>query len=218
MKAQGILILAALPFLSCAGQRERNDPAPAVSPRPPVPVLPSLRIADHRDRELGALPAWLRSYLEGGLSAAEALADYEGFYLFVAVVHSPSLRVVEQWLEQFDPRRDLSRLAAERIKTRLDRDAPVDPVQWYGPGYERTVKAAYRTGFWGGRLRDDTWVLARENGGAAGQYWGFILLVIPRDLLEIQINSLLQTISAAGGRDVSRGNFDTVRGHFFDGF
>jgi len=187
-------------------------------------TVPVLQILDYKNKEQGAAQApWLRSYLQNGTAEAEKLPSYQDFYLFIAGIYSANLMVVQQWVKNFSPERDFSRLVARRIRIRLDRDLIIDPNDWYGPGYASLISTAYRTSFWGGQRIDDSWVKGtqtiqnQDEEIQNTQYWGFILAAIPRDTLEIQISALLQKTQGTGTRDQNK-RFEDLKGHFFDQF
>jgi hypothetical protein len=201
---------------------------PVVPPESPIPAsippqrqIPDLRIQDYKNRDAGAaLAPWLRSYLNNGIAAVESLDAYRSSYLFVAQVRSTNARVVNQWIRNFSPEHDFSRLAVDRIRARLERDLSLGPDEYYGPNYEKAVRAAYKTSFFGARRQDDTWVLGTDlqsAGEASPVYWGFILLSIPRDTLEIQINEVHKGIENSGRKATKDQNsaFQEVRDHFF---
>ena len=223
-------------FFSCSGSKLLREAPPRQTPFSPAvsETIPVLRILDYKNRNEGApLAPWFRSYLGNGIAGVESLEAYKNTYVFVARIHSARRLVVTQWFENFSPERDFSRLIAERIRTRLDRGLTIDPNEVYGPVYQSLVKAAYRTSFWGGQRDDDSWVrglqTVRNEGGAfengtfgeaeAPQYWGFVLVSIPKDTLEIQISALLQSTKGIGGASREQiAAFDQVKERFFDQF
>jgi hypothetical protein len=219
-----------LVLFSCSSSISRRTLSEVVQEQgpvlPPQRTAPALQIRGYKNRENGAaLAPWLRAYLEGGIGAAESLEPYRNSYLFVAAIRSPDLAVITQWVRNFSPDQDFSRLAAERIRTRLERDLTVSPAHFYGANYTRILRAIYRTVFWGARKENDSWIFGTpvdaENGGDPPLYWGFILVSIPRDSLEIQVHKLLGDLrnSTEGAATKTQNDaFDTVRTHFFEGF
>jgi len=230
-----IFILSGL-VVSCAGSKQLRAAPPRGTPFSPTPSenIPALQILDYKNRDEGApLALWFRSYLQGGISGVEALASYSDSYIFVARIYSANRLVINQWFGSFSPDRDFSRLVAERIRVRLERGLSIDPMDVYGRAYESLVKEAYRTSFWGGQRVDDFWVrglqinrnegetLEIEGAGEAEtpRFWGFVLVSIPKDTLEIQISALLQ--AARSGSEASREQnaaFEQVKEGFFDRF
>ncbi|MDR2471586.1 MAG: hypothetical protein LBD09_05700, partial [Treponema sp.] len=217
-------------FFSCAGTEEARPPSLSV-PAPPPRSLPPLTVLDYQNREAGPLEPWLRSYLSGGIAACESLEAYRGSYLFVARVYSLDREVVTQWLEHFSPEQDFARLAAERIRLRMDRmdrDPAVSSGEKYGPYFEQTLRAAYGFSWRGSRRAGGGWVRGtvsgedREWGRFPPEplYWGFVLMAIPRDTLEVQISGLLAGVeqSLAGKREGReyRGAFENLKERFFE--
>ena len=219
---------------SCSNRgliRETMDPDIQLD-LPPKQEMPVLRVLNYQNNSEGrALAPWLRNYLENGIAESESLTAYQGSYLFIASIRSTKLPVINQWVENYIPARDFSRLAARRIQKRLERDMTTRPPGMvYGPNYESALKAAYNNSFWGAVRIDDSWVQAItlvEDEDAEQEvlyYWGFVLIGIPRETLEIQVNELLSKInnsSTRGGRSATREQnaaFDNLKEHFFVGF
>jgi hypothetical protein len=199
-----ILIFSLFFVFSCSNREQiRETPDSAIQyDLPPKQEIPVLRVLNYKNRDEGASMAlWLRRYLENGIAGVENLDIYRGSYLFIASIRSARLPVIDQWTQNYVSDRDFSRLVAERIQKRLEQDLPGRPPdKVYGPNYFNTVKAAYQNTFWGARQLDQTWTLAirivegEDAEPAPPQYWGFILVSIPRETLEIQINELLSKI------------------------
>ncbi|MCL1812589.1 MAG: hypothetical protein FWG29_03615 [Treponema sp.] len=199
---------------------------------PPRQDMPALRILDYKNRNEGAnLAVWLRRYLDNGITGTESLLPYQESYLFIASIRSARLPVITQWLANYYPDRDFNRLAAQRVQKRFEQDLTDKPPDMvYGPNYEKAIKAAYGNTFWGAVKIDDSWVLAipavQEEFPEPEQsrYWGFILVSIPRETLEIQVHELLSKISNSKtkeGRPATKEQnaaFDLIKEHFFEQF
>ena len=222
-------------FVFCCQNQKQNiiDPVPDIEFDLPLKQeTPVLQVLDYKNRGEGTVLApWVRRYLENGIAGIESLDIYHGSYLFVASIRSKKLPVINQWVEKYNPERDFSRLAAERIQKRLELDLPGKPPDMvYGPNYEKTLKTAYQNAFWGAIQLDNSWVYAlrtvqdEDAEPETPQFWGFILLSIPRETLEIQVVELLSKISnsaTAGGRVSTKEQntaFDHVKEHFFEEF
>jgi len=221
----GLLMVCCL-FFSCAGSKKFAPTPSRMTPFSSVDkeTVPVLRILDYKNRDEGAaLAPWLRSYLKNGAAEVEKLPSYHDSYLFIARIFSGNLTVIQQWSKNFSPERDFSRMVAQRIRDRLDRNLEIEPNDWYGPAYESLVSAVYRTSFWGGQRIDDSWVRGiqtiqnQDEEIKNTQYWGFILAAIPKDTLEIQISALLQKIRGTGTKE-QNACFEEIKGHFFDRF
>jgi hypothetical protein len=230
------LLLFPLLFLlfSCSApeplvKKTAGIPEAGRPPLPPRKAVPELRIADYKNRANGAaLAPWLQAYLRNGIAGAESLEAYRGAYLFVASVHSHSLAVINQWVGNFSPDQDFSRLAAERIRARLERGISGFPEDVYGQNYQQAVRAVYRTVFWGARKENDSWILGTspavsgDTPSSPPLYRGFILVSIPRDSLEIQVNELLSELPGSGKKgELARDQddaFEEVKEKFFERF
>jgi hypothetical protein len=199
---------------------------------PPKQEIPILRILDYKNKIEGAVVSlWLRKYLENGIAEVEILDVYRGSYLFISSIRSVRLPVINQWMLNYKPEKNFSRLVAERIQKRLEKDLPGRPPdKVYGPNYSKAVKSAYQNVFWGSMQLDDIWAFAirtiqdEDAGPERPYYWGFILVGIPREMLEIQVNELLSKVPGSAGKEgwaatkEQNAAFDHVRGHFFEQF
>ena len=229
-----LIIFIPVLFFSCANQeKNRANTGPEIQlDLPPKQEAPDLTILDYKNRDEGAaLAPWLGNYLQNGIAGIESMTAYRGSFLFVASVHSASLPVVQRWLENYSTEKDFSRLVAQRIQKRFEFNVTGKPPDMvYGSNYEKVIKAAFYNTFWGAKRLDDFWVYAvsvKEDQGTTRNntwYWGFILIGVTRDSLEIQINELLSRVnsSASGGNRTAikeqNAAFDYVKGHFFEQF
>jgi hypothetical protein len=201
----------AVVVFGCAHE-EAAAPAGAGPFTPPVPERPRIRPVDYRGREAGlALPVWLRTYLDRERTALETEL-YALSYAFVSENRSTRLSVINQWLRNFRTDYDVPRLIAARIRSRFDQNLRALPDEVYGRSYQAAVKAAYATVFWGARREDDCWIL--DSGGV---YHGYILILVPKDTLEIQIKALMSSIKTDSGHDQDQ-EFKSVVEHFFETF
>ena|GEM_PF-2178727 len=221
-------------FFSCSNREgiRNSDILDIQFDLPPRQEIPVLQILDYKNRNDGAvLISWLRRYLDNGIAGTESMAVYQGSYLFIASIRSAKLPVIYQWLDNYYPDRDFARLAAQRVQKRFEQDLTDKPPDMiYGPNYEKVIKAAYGYSFWGAKRLDDSWVLAipavqnEDTEPEQARYWGFILVSIPRETLEIQVNELLSKVSNSktrGGRPATKEQnvaFDHVKERFFDQF
>ena len=221
-------------LFSCQNQKQIiDDQVPDIEfDLPPKQDMPVLRVLDYKNRSEGAvLASWLRRYLENGITAIESMDVYRGSYLFISTIRSKKLPVIGHWTLKYHLERDFSRLVAERIQKKLEQNLPGKPPDMvYGPNYEKTLKAAYQNVFWGAIRLDDSWIFAirpvqdEDTAPEAPQFWGFILVSIPRETLEIQVVELLSKISntaTAGGRGSTKEQnaaFDHVKENFFEEF
>ena len=203
---------------------------------PPKQDMPVFRILNYKNMDMGAgMTPWLRQYMENGVAGLELMDMYRGSYLFISYIKASKKSVIDHWMEKYEPERDFPRLVVQRMQNRLDQDSinkPPDMI--YGPNYEKVIKTAYYNTFWGAKRLDGAWVFGlpvmeseEENEDAEPEepgFWGFILLGIPRETLEIQVTELLSRINNAktkGGKAATKEQnaaFDYVKGHFFERF
>jgi hypothetical protein len=220
------LILLCCLLFSCASSKKFDSASVRLRPFSPVAkeTVPVLQVLDYKNKDEGdQMAPWLRSYLQNGTTQVEEMPVYRDSYLFIAGIYSSNLMVIQQWFKNFSTERDIPRMVAQRIRVRMDRDMVIEPNDWYGPAYESIINAAYRTSFWGGQRLDDFWVRGTQTIQNQDEeiknthYWGFILAAIPKDTLEIQINSLLQKTKGTGSKE-QNACFEEIKGHFFDRF
>jgi hypothetical protein len=194
----------------------------------PVPERPPAvyRIIDHQNLAWeGEIPAWVREYLDGGIPALEALPPYQDKYLFMGENTGTNLRALSQWSEGFLVPQDLPRLIAVRVQARISRIG-IDRVdREYGRFYERAVKESADAVFIGAEREAAFWVLKayeeedEETAAAGERYDYYILISIPRNSLEIQLNSIF--FRAATDNNPSREQAAAVsrlRDAFYEGF
>ena len=232
MKRLAFYITVIFLISSCARLSviEEREPHVLQTVVPPERSQPDLHVLNYKNRESGAnIAPWLRRYLEEGIIGVESMSAYQGQYIFIAKTSSRNMMVINQWMENYSYERDFSRLVAERIQSRMNRNLPdLSPEVYYGTHYARTVRAAYEARFSGNRRLDDSWVLAIAKGQTETtplqeqRYWGFILISIPRTVLETQISELLSgLLSSATNRSATRSQnaaFAQLRENFFEQF
>ena len=198
---------------------------------PPERETPVFQILEFQNQYLGTgITPWLYSYLQNGIVGPESMNVYQGNYLFIASMRSSRLPVINQWIENYSHEHNFSRLVAGRIQNRLHLEiSGIPPEMVYGPNYARVVKAAYETRFWGSRRLAETWIFALTAGQNETMetedinipmYWGFILLAVPQETLEIQIVELISRASSAYREATREQNaaFGQVRENFFERF
>ncbi|MDR1388844.1 MAG: hypothetical protein LBJ31_02585 [Treponema sp.] len=184
-------------FFGCAHEKAPPPEAGGLTSVAPLPQKQNITPADYQGREAGQnLPPWLLQHLAG----ERIETSYPLFFCFVHETRG-RLDVISQWMRNFKPDYDVSRLIAARIRLRLDQysigqDPGATPDQVYGRSYEDAVKTAYNTVFWGAERSGECWILDAE-----GVYRGYILILIPRDTLAIQIKALLASIRTDSARD-----------------
>jgi hypothetical protein len=210
-------------FFSCAENRSRKGDFPPEGNRIlnesfPEPAL-FVDVVDYKGKSgRAALRPWVRAYLEYGNPGVEALSGYENVYAFVTEQRGEDTAVLSQWLGGFSLAQDFPRLVAARIRRRLVRGLARSADDEYGRNFERAVKAAYSTPFRGAWKEDDSWVLADEGNTGKPEYRYMILVLVPMNYLEGQINEMLFGLKTEGNTGEQNTAFYRVRDNFFEGF
>jgi hypothetical protein len=179
--------------------------APAVLPvstiiAPAAPPVEPYTIGDHQARATGgAIPEWVKRYLQGGIETLEALDGYEERYLFVAHDQGTNLKALGQWAAGFRLVKDFPRLAAARIQARMTQAAQGNPDGEYGRYFEQVIRLSSDAAYFGTLQEADFWVYKqyqRESGGETSQgiYEWYILISIDKVLLQHQITAILDQV------------------------
>ena len=137
-------------------------------------------ITEHKNTAADAeMPDWVIAYIDGGLHGVEALAAYQGQYVFVAKTEGNNFTALNHWMAGFSPELDFPRLAAARVEARFFSAAPL-PDQEYGTYYEALVPAASDYPWTGAVRQNDFWI--RKNyiptvDDAEKETWEFMILL-----------------------------------------
>jgi hypothetical protein len=193
--------------VSCTTNRAEHSPI-AYTPEPPTPP-PGTRngtITGWQGKSQGErLPAWLDMYIAGGIPSLESLPEFSDRYVFVAHADSGSLDALRYWLSSFDTTLDFPHLVFERIYARARSTLHLLPADEYGSWYETMLKAA-ASHTWTGAEADPAcpscWVERDKTdaeGASARQYTGYILLTVPRTVLDPQLTEFLNSIKLTEG-------------------
>jgi hypothetical protein len=216
------LMFAALFLFACEGNPDPEIPVPQEGPfNEALPAFQANLLLDYQGKDSGqALPRWVEAYLAGGNAGVEALPEYEYVYAFVGENSGPV--PLETWRRNFDAGRTFPRLAGARIRFRfiLALDTGADEV--YGGYYEAAVKAAYGADYNGPWKEGDFWVLEEpgenpERAGENGRYRYLVLVLVPRDVFEREVQAIFEQTKGDGTRD-QHSAFEKLRENFFEGF
>jgi hypothetical protein len=141
-------------FLSCASGGGGGEPGRKTG------------LLDDKGAELEIpAPEWVLSYVAGGDTAVEALAEYKDYYCFVIVSGtSPDKELVLAWVNSPDRVMEIG-------------EAIGVPVSQYGTGELA-----------------DWWILARNKAAGAEEYEAFGLYIFDKKVLNGQIARNLQDI------------------------
>jgi hypothetical protein len=206
-------------FTACLSNREkplvRLGPVPEY--REPNSVF---EVIDHED----AMPEWVIQYTSAGISGIEGLREYADSYVFIGKQQGSNLDSLKLWADSFSLDRDFPRLVSARIQARFSGFAGGNPGEEFGRYFERVVKNATDTAFSGAIQESSFWIKKRILGddeltfpGETYEY--YILIRIPKEALEKQINLLLITTRTdlPPTRDQSAAAM-RLRLSFYDGF
>jgi hypothetical protein len=218
------VVSAALFLFACEGNPDPEIPLPQEEPlNEALPALQTNPLLDYPGKASGqVLPRWVEAYFAGGNAGVEALPEYEYAYVFVGENSGPSLGLLETWRRNFDVGRTFPRLAGARIRFRFIRALDTGADKVYGGYYEAAVKAAYGADYSGPWKEGDFWVLEEpgenpERAGEDGRYRYLILVLVPKDVFEREVQIILEQTKGSGTRD-QHSAFEKLRGNFFEGF
>ena len=189
-------------------------------------------ITDFKDKaEGGSMPEWVNRWLEGGVSAVEALDVHEGRRVFIGRNEGNNFNALRQWAEWFLPDLDFPRLAAARIEARF-LSGVSRPDTEYGAFFVSLIRAASDT-LWVGAIKEDYFWIRREfypvedafpeTGEASSlveEDWEFLILVtIDEALFASQLDTVFRNVhpSPQPTRD-QLAAANRVKDQFFDGF
>jgi hypothetical protein len=180
------------------------------------------------------LPAWVRSYLDGGVRGIESMDTYSGKYTFVGKNRGENFNVLRQWADGFTATQDLPRLIAQRTERRLVNAAVLYPDDEYGEYFEKFIKvmsdgeypdAIKEQTFW---LKQKVKVVSEETAVDDDlpkedvffeRYEFLVLMSIDRETLKKQIEGTMADIKtkALPTRNQTQA-INKIRQTFFEGF
>lgn len=197
MNKRSFTLIAAVLMLamvtSCASKK---DPEPKT-----LEGITKTLVLEHKGTALGIneLPVWVETYVSGGITGLEKLADYKDSYCFVAETTATNLDAGQAWVSGFSIPQDIARNVASRIDALFTGAASGSPEGEYGTYFENIVKAASNTTYSGARKTNDWWVLVRTydpdvKKKYSDEYRIYILYTIEKDLLDRQVLNVIETI------------------------
>ena len=140
------LLLAAFLFAACTSSSPKGKvlfiPEPAQNEQQEQPGLSSswqILESQSGSGEDG-IPAWVRSYFDGGVRRIETLDAYLGKYVFIGKNHGNNFNALQQWANGFTVAQDLPRLIVQRVEQRLVTTAALYPDDEYGEYYAHMIK------------------------------------------------------------------------------
>jgi hypothetical protein len=180
------------------------------------------------------LPAWVRSYLDGGVRGIESLDAYGAKYTFVGRNRGENLNVLRQWADGFTATQDLPRLIAQRTERRLVSAAVLYPDDEYGEYFEKLIKKMSDEEY-PGALKEQTFWLKQKIKAAVDEnaddenspqedvfferYEFLILMSIDRETLKKQVEEIMGDIKTKSSPTRNQTQaINKIRQNFFEGF
>jgi hypothetical protein len=185
------------------------------------------------------IPAWVRSYLDGGVRGIEALDTYHDKYVFIGKNRGDNFNALQQWANGFTVAQDLPRLIVRRVERRLVATAVLYPDDEYGEYYAYMIKrvsdeeypgAVKEYVFWTKQTRIPSEAEIEETADPetltenvivdyADRYEFLILFTIDKDAFQAQIQNIMANIktTTAPTRDQTTA-INKIRLTFFEGF
>jgi len=167
------------------------------------------------------IPAWLRSFLNGGIEAVEKLDTYNNKYVFIGMNEGKNISVLNKWIEFYTVTQDFPMLAAARIEKRMYLTVSLYPDDEYGVFYETMMHNAYNTVYTGAVKEDNYWIKTRsENAGESSENYNFfVLITIEKNLMQSIIrNMMTKTSTDVTMTTVQSNSVNRLRNTFFEGF
>jgi hypothetical protein len=179
------------------------------------------------------LPAWVRSYLDGGVRGIESLDVYSAKYMFVGKSRGENLYVLRQWAEAFTATQDLPGLIAQRTERRLVTAAVLYPDDEYGEYFERLIKKMSDEEY-PGALKEQTFWIKQKVKVVSDEpaiddelpkdvflerYEFLVLMSIDREILRRQVEEIMGGIKTKSSPTRSQTQaINKIRQNFFEGF
>ena len=218
-------------FGSCATESDRRSQASDELPGA-MELRRPFAITDFKNKAEGqVMPDWVGHWLEGGVSALEALDIHEGRRVFVSRNEGSNFNALKQWAEWFLPELDFPRLAAARIEARF-LSGVSRPDTEYGAFFVALIRAA-SDALWIGAVKEDYFWMRRkfypvedafpetgETPRLVEEDWEFLILVtIDEALFASQLDEVFRSVrpSPQPTRD-QLAAANRVKDFFFDGF
>jgi len=226
-----LVVVPLISFGSCAGNADRRGLA-FEEPYTITEIFRPFTIIDFKNKDDGqSLPEWVDLWLEGGVTAVEALDTHEGRHVFISRNEGSNFNALMQWAEWFSPELDFPRLAAARIEARF-LSGVSRPDNVYGAFFVSLIRAA-SDALWDGAAKEEFFWIRRkfypveddimemgEGVFHVEEDWKFLILVtIDKSLFASQLEAIFRSIRPAPQptRDqIAAAN--RVKDNFFHGF
>jgi hypothetical protein len=194
--------------------------APAVNPPPEIVVedMALTRILRHKGSELGIneLPPWVSAYVTRSIAGVQALPEYKDHYAIVGTERGTNLQFVLTWADNFSAQQQIGAMLRTTVASTFEAVAKglsqssggANSASASGSGsasYQQAISNSVNTLVAaissGARREADYWVLQRaydpdKSGTYSDEYIGYVLYIIPKDILNQQIATHLQENTA----------------------
>jgi len=211
-------------LFSCAGRKKAYYfpvPDSGISKDEDVISIDVGNIIETKNGSARQIPAWLRSFLNGGIEAVEKLENYSNKYVFIGINEGENISALNKWVGFYTVTQDFPMLVAARIGKRMYLTASLYPDDEYGAFYEAMIHSAYNAEYSGAVKEDNYWIKTKsENAGAPSEnYKFFVLITIEKTLMQSIIrNMMTETTANVTLTAVQNNSVNRLRNAFFEGF
>jgi hypothetical protein len=186
-----------------------------------TPSVKAGNIIETKNGSARLMPAWLRSFLDGGIEAVEKMDVYGDKYVFVGINEGENITALNKWIEFYSVTQDFPMLAVARIEKRMYLTASLYPDDEYGAFYETMIHNAYNAVYSGAVKADNYWIKTRsENAEEPSEnYIFFALITIEKSIMQSIIRDMITKTNAAVTMTASQANsVNRLRNNFFERF
>jgi len=222
-------------FFTCTGNKPvilRPDPSKDMLEQTDPQEIWLLIESQNGSPENG-IPEWLSLYLDKGITAVEALNEYNGKYVLIGENRGTNLMALNQWANGFSETFDFPGLLVQRVERRLVSSASLYPDDEYGEFFVNMIRQI-SDGEYPGVVKDQIfWIKQKRlplededvddpveiQNFISERYKMFVLLAIDRDVLQGIIQQLMDGIITP--RTTTREQnaaINRIRNTFFEGF
>lgn len=235
MKRLGpVLLLTALIFAACAGQKNRIifRPDPAQNGEKTDPLESWLIIESQNGPGEYGMPEWVSRYFEDETRGIESLDRYSGKYVFIGNNRGENIYALRQWANGFTVLHDLPGLVAVRVERRLVASASLYPDDEYGQYFESLIKKV-SDGEYPGAIKEETYWVKRMKIPGTGEddfelpqtntvtelYEYLVLISADTEALQSQLRQIMTGIKTTvpPAKDQAAA-INKVQQTFFEGF
>ena len=194
------------------------------TPPPQAEIIQLYQIIDYKTNALGEeIPEWVNGYESEGIPGVERLPQYDDTYIFISELEGANFHALQQWASGFVLSKDLSRLVASRVQSRMTKTAASYPEGEYGRFFEALIRAASNAVYSGAVQEGDFWVLKQyfqEDGVTPDRKaYNFLILVgINKTTLKLQIHEILNSLGPIPLTKPQTLSVNRLKESFFDFF